>query len=339
MSQFISNNDNCENETNNIYDIKLDKYQTRGECYSAMSTIRPNTIVLRDCDGATKLSSVFLNGANYLNANVPDELLTNAYLYLSNKNKSDYAILRNIGEPNLSLSLDIGKNNLEGNFSIRTIENNIPTTNLTIKNNKIGINNSFPIESLDVNGNVLVSNNLIINGVIKTKLSEGVIFSNSNGDLFSGLINDSNIENYSITSNKLQDNISLSGIPTCESDETNLQSIANVQFVKSQIENKMIFLGYKIVHIITNDPIVFDFYLGVVEIERDIELPENKEDGYKVNIINKCGNTILIKSTEQMFNAMYSPYGSNEFILVNHRQISLIFIHSDLGNSWLFTHD
>lgn len=340
MKHSISNKDICENA--NIDDKKLDTIRTKGKvsnsATTATSSIHPHTIVLRDCDGATKLSSIFLKGADYLNKNVSSNLLTNAYLYLSNPTTTDYALLRNIGEPNLNLSLDFGKNNLDGNFNIRTIENNVPTTNLIIKNNKVGINNSNPIETLDVNGNLFVSDNLFINGIIKTKLSGGVVFSNSNGDLCDGLINSSHIENYSITSNKLQNNISLNGVPTCDTDENNFRSISNVQFVKKQIETMTETLKFKTFHIKTNNPILFNFDLGVVEIERDIELPLGKEDGYKVIIVNKSGNSILIKSAEQLFNSMYSPFGSNEFILVNNRQISLIYIQSDIGDSWLFTH-
>ena len=171
---------------------------------------RPNTIVLRDNDGASRLSSIILNGADYLHRHVNSSLLTNGLLYLTNKHYREYAILRNVDEDHLSLSLDIGQNNADGNFSIRTMQPNI-TTNVCIKNNKIGINHNEPVEMLDVSGNGIFSGSLTVGdtltvgsaltvgSTIKTSINEGVVFSSTTGELYSRKVNTVDISNSSIT--------------------------------------------------------------------------------------------------------------------------------------------
>jgi hypothetical protein len=159
MDHLITNNDIDDNA--NIADTKLSTIRTKkkvaNSATTATSSNKPNTIVLRDCDGAARLSSIILKSADYTNGCIDSSLLTNGYMYLTNKDYHDYALFRNIGLcDNLQLSLDIGQNNTNGNFSIRTIQSNTPTTNISVRNNKVGINTDNPLETLDVSGNLRI---------------------------------------------------------------------------------------------------------------------------------------------------------------------------------------
>jgi hypothetical protein len=123
---------------------------------SATSNSIPNTIMLRDSDSSTRLSSIILKGADFIKSSVAAELLTKGYIYFTNHENHQYALMRNLeeGECALNLSLDFGQNNLDGNFNIRTQQ----VTNLSVRNNKIGINTSDPQSTLDVNGSVRIRN-------------------------------------------------------------------------------------------------------------------------------------------------------------------------------------
>jgi len=140
---------------------------------SATSSSIPNTIVLRDSDSSTRLSSIILKGADFIKSSVAAELLTKGFIYFKNHHANhQYALMRNLeeGECALNLSLDFGQNNLDGNFNIRTEQ----VTNLSVRNNKIGINTSDPQSTLDVNGSVRVRNLTHV----------GPVYSNEFGELY-----------------------------------------------------------------------------------------------------------------------------------------------------------
>jgi len=336
MNNLITNKDISDHA--NIEDKKLNTIRSRNKvansATSATSSNRANTIVLRDSDGASRLSSVILKGADYTHKNVIPLLLTDGYIYLTNKEYRDYALFRNIDlSDNLQLSLDIGQNNHRGNFSIRTIECNKPTTNISVRNNKIGINTDNPLEILDVSGNLRIS------GSIKTTFSQGVMHSNSSGQLYSGLIFTNDISNNAITSDKLASDLLFTGIPTCVTDPSNNMSIANVSFVKSQIAKFPIPL-----HVTSfpdfNNPINFDYSVIVFEVSVNIVLPFNREEGYKCTLINKSNNDIVIHSPRDLlFNAFYSPEGSNQIIFEKNRQLNLLHIHSASSKSWFLSYN
>jgi len=323
---------------------------------------RPNTIVLRDNDGASRLSSIILSGADYLNKHVNSSLLTNGFLYLTNnKCGGEYAILRNLEEDHLNLSLDIGQNNANGNFSIRTIQPNNITTNVCIKNNKIGINNNNPAETLDVTGNGQFSGALNVGGAsnvgttltvgstIKTVISKGVVFSSTTGELYSGKVNTVDIADSSITSEKLGNNIQLTGTPTCNTDATVNLSIANVKYVNDLIDGVLQYIsinyliggggtGSGLQHISINNSSVF-VNNGKYVIDNSIDnvnLPTNVTEGFQLLFINKTNKTLIINSSDSLFNVLYSPYGSTEFFFENNRSIELIYIYNGTEKSWLF---
>lgn len=117
---------------------------------TATSQSIPNTIVMRDSDSGTRVSSIILKGADFIKSNVAPELLTNGFLYFTSQDNHHYAILRNT-ETNmceLNLSLEFGENNPNGNFSILTEQQ----TNFTVHNNRVGINKKVPEYTLDVDG-------------------------------------------------------------------------------------------------------------------------------------------------------------------------------------------
>ena len=304
---------------------------------------RPNTIVLRDNDGASRLSSIILNGADYLHKHVNSSLLTNGLLYLTNKHYREYAILRNVDDDHLSLSLDIGQNNAGGNFSIRTMQSDTITTNVCIKNNKIGINNNNPGEILDVSGNVNFSSALNVGGAlnvattltvgstIKTSISEGVVFSSSTGELYSGNIDVTNIIDNSITSEKLGNNLQFTGTPTCNTEPNVNLSIVNVKYLNDLIG--------VLQHISINDSSIFvNNGKYVIDDSTDnVILPANMIEGFQLSFINKTNKTLTINSSDSLFNVLYSPYGSTEFFFENNRRIELIYIYNGTEKSWLFT--
>ena len=141
---------------------------------SATSNSIPNTIMLRDSDSSTRLSSIILRGADFVKSCVAAELLTKGFIYFASKTNDQYAILRNLdnGPGELNLSLDFGENNSEGNFNIRTQG----TTNLSVKNNRVGINTANPQSTLDVNGSIR----------IRDLQDAGQIYSNELGQLYVG---------------------------------------------------------------------------------------------------------------------------------------------------------
>jgi hypothetical protein len=138
---------------------------------SATSNSIPNTIMLRDSDSSTRLSSIILRGADFVKSSVAAELLTKGFIYFASHTNNQYALLRNLdnGPGELNLSLDFGQNNSDGNFNIRTEQ----TTNFAVKNNQIGINTANPQSTLDVNGSIRIRN-----------LQAGQIYSNSLGELY-----------------------------------------------------------------------------------------------------------------------------------------------------------
>jgi hypothetical protein len=139
---------------------------------SATSNSVPNTIMLRDSDSSTRLSSIILRGADFVKSSVAAELLTKGFIYFASKTNDQYAILRNLdnGAGELNLSFDFGQNNSDGNFNIRTQE----TTNFSVKNNRVGINMANPQSTLDVNGSIR----------IRDFQNAGQIYSNELGQLY-----------------------------------------------------------------------------------------------------------------------------------------------------------
>ena len=139
---------------------------------SATSNSVPNTIMLRDSDSSTRLSSIILRGADFVKSSVAAELLTKGFIYFASQTNHQYALLRNLdnGPGELNLSLDFGQNNSDGNFNIRTEQ----TTNFSVKNNRVGINTPNPQSTLDVNGSIR----------IRDLQSAGQIYSNELGELY-----------------------------------------------------------------------------------------------------------------------------------------------------------
>lgn len=155
---------------------------------SATTFNHPNTIMLRDSEGASRVSSLIMKGTDFVK-DCSTSLLTKGYIYFSNShNKNNYALLRNseTNENHMHLSLDFGQNNQCGNFSIRTEQR----TNFIVKNNKVGINQPNPVATLDVSGTSLFSGTLTANGNIIANgsltinnLSQGPLYASSTGQL------------------------------------------------------------------------------------------------------------------------------------------------------------
>ena len=139
---------------------------------SATSNSVPNTIMLRDSDSSTRLSSIILRGADFIKSSVAAELLSKGFIYFASQTNNQYALFRNLdnGPGELNLSLDFGQNNSDGNFNIRTEG----TTNLSVKNNRVGINTPNPQSTLDVNGSIR----------IRDFQNAGQIYSNELGQLY-----------------------------------------------------------------------------------------------------------------------------------------------------------
>lgn len=156
---------------------------------TATSSNTPNTIMLRDSDGASRVSSLIMRGADFVKECVSSSFLTKGYIYFSSScHNKNYALLRNteINDSEIHLSLDFGQNNKCGNFSIRTQQQ----TNFIVKNNKVGINQPNPIATLDVSGTMIVGDTFIANGRIIvnstiniSSLSQGPIYVSSTGQL------------------------------------------------------------------------------------------------------------------------------------------------------------
>ena len=236
---------------------------------SATSYNHPNTIMLRDLDGASRVSSLIMRGVDFVKECVPSSLLTRGYIYFSTHNKN-YALLRNAetDDDEIHLSLDFGQNNTGGNFSIRTEQ----LTNFIVKNNRVGINQPNPVATLDVSGTLIVS----------SLCQVGPVFASSTGQL-------QTTNPFHIT-----------------------DASANVPFATNTI--------------------------FVLEISREINLPQNKYDGYVVSIINKCGESIDIVSSHTMFCAFYLPNGGTRFSLEPNRKIELTYCRTTLNPScsWVF---
>lgn len=157
---------------------------------SATSFNHPNTIMLRDADGASRVSSLIMKGADFVKDCVSSNTLTKVYLYFSNSSTSNnYALLRNSEtQENVHLSLDFGQNNKCGNFSIRTDQR----TNFIVRNNRIGINKSNPMATLDVSGSLITSGLFTANGpvIVNNTIQSsslapgGPIYANSVGQLY-----------------------------------------------------------------------------------------------------------------------------------------------------------
>lgn len=336
----ITNNDISDDA--NIEDIKLNTIHTKGKVSNSATTAsvsnHSNTIVLRDNDGATKLASIFFTGANYLHKNIASSLLKNIFLYFTNKERHHYAVFRNLNDCGdaMNLSLDIGQNNSHGNFNIRTINNGLKTNNFCIKNNFIGINNKNPQHTLDVSGNVYISNNLNAYGTITTSLNKGIVGVTSAGVLINKLIETTDLSDNIITSSKLDTNLNLQGFPTCNTNSLNPNSIVNVNFLMDLISSFP--NSSTITHIYDNTQFIyFNFSTYVLECSIDVHLPTYKGDGYNVTFINKSGSDILFISTEQLFNILYSPNGDLEIVVPNNCQIRLTYVRTLTSNSWCFT--
>lgn len=158
---------------------------------SATSFNHPNTIMLRDSEGASRVSSLIMKGTDFVkDCAASSAILTKGYLYFSNAtNNNNYALLRNAetNENHMHLSLDFGQNNKCGNFSIRTEQR----TNFMVRNNRVGINKPNPVATLDISGTVissgiLTSNGpLIVNNTVQiSSLSQGgLVYATSTGQL------------------------------------------------------------------------------------------------------------------------------------------------------------
>jgi len=231
---------------------------------TATSYNHPNTIMLRDLDGASRVSSLIMRGSDFVKECVSSSLLTRGYIYFSNSRNKKYALLRNDDDDNLSL--DFGQNNECGNFSIRTQQQ----TNFTVKNNRVGINQANPISTLDVSGTIIVSS-----------LSQ------------SGPI-------YATTAGQLQTVRPFHIVDTS----------ANIPFITHS--------------------------MFVLDISREIILPQNMYDGFTVSIINKCGESVDIVSSHPMFSAFYLPNGGTRFSLEPNRKIELTYTSSGSSCSWIF---
>lgn len=335
----ITNNDISDHA--HIEDSKLNTIQTKGKVSNSATTAcvssHPNTIVLRDNDGATKIASIFYNGANYLHRTISSSLLKNVFTYFTTKDRKDYAVFRNLNDchDSMNLSLDIGQNNQHGNFNIRTIDGNKKTTNFCIKNNNIGINNKNPLHTLDVSGNVFISNNIDISGNIITSLNQGVVGVTNAGVLINKNIETVDLTDNCVTTSKLASNIELQGLPTCNTTEYNPKSIVNVNFLMNLISS--ISNANTIIHIYDNtQSIFFNYNTYVLECDIEVHLPTYKSDGFNVTFINKSNVEISIASSEKLFNMLYAPNGEYEINVPNNCQIHLTYVRTLLNNSWSF---
>ena len=237
---------------------------------TATSYSHPNTIMLRDLDGASRVSSLIMRGSDFVKECVSSSLLTKGYIYFSNSRNKKYALLRNDDngndDDNIHLSLDFGQNNECGNFSIRTQQQ----TNFTVKNNRVGINQANPISTLDVSGTMIVSS-----------LSQsGPIYATITGQL-------QTIRPFHI-----------------------VDASANIPFTTHT--------------------------MFVLDISREITLPQNMYDGFTVFITNKCGVSVDIVSSHRMFSAFYLPTGGTCFSLEPNRKIELTYTSSSSSSSWGF---
>ena len=234
---------------------------------SATSYNHPNTIMLRDLDGASRVSSLIMRGVDFVKECVSSSLLTRGYIYFSTLNKN-YALLRNAetDDDEIHLSLDFGQNNTGGNFSIRTEQ----LTNFIVKNNRVGINQTNPIATLDVSGTLIV------------------------GSL-------------------------------CQGGQIVASSTGQLQTVKP----------FHIMDVSVNIPFATNT-MFVLEISREINLPQNMYDGYTVSIINKCGESVDIVSSHTMFCALYLPIGGSSFSLEPNRKIELTYCYCSSLYSWVF---
>lgn len=239
---------------------------------SATSNSIPNTIMLRDSDSSTRLSSIILRGADFVKSSVAAELLTKGFIYFASHTNQQYALLRNLdnGAGELNLSLDFGQNNSDGNFNIRTEQ----TTNFSVKNNRVGINTPDPQSTLDVNGSIR----------IRDLQDAGQIYSNELGELY---------------------------------------------VVQPQPT-----LPYHITDPSAN--ILFDRPVIIFEVDIDVMLPTNKNDGYMVSLVNKSNGPIYIRSTEHMYNDLYLPMGGFLFVLDENRKIDAFYTKTNRGSSWSF---
>ena len=353
----ITNRDISEHA--NIEDTKLNTIKTKGKVSNCATTAtvhsHPNTIVLRDNDGASRLTSVVFTGANYLHKHVNSSLLTNGFIYLTNKHHTNYAMFRNINqycikdatagndcckddedaapEPDvINLSLDIGQNNPNGNFNIRTIVSDTITNNFCIKNNNIGINTDNPLYTLDVSGGLHVSNGLKLDGTLQLDLKKGIVATNEIGELYSKVIETSDLSDNLITTPKLGPDLQFTGFPTCNTNPFDPTSIVNVELLMTLFNSIT-----SICHIYTKtQEINFDYARYVIECEMSINLPTSKKDGSIMTFINKSNANVIFKTIEPMYNILYSPNGMFEFFVPNHRQIHMTYIKSLNGNSWMF---
>ena len=152
---------------------------------TATSFNYPNTIMLRDADGASRVSSLIMKGADCVKECIAggNLILTNGYIYFANNSNSNYALLRNLetNESRMHLSLDFGKNNKCGNFSIRTEQR----TNFIVKNNKIGINQPNPVATLDISGSVIASGIFTANGPMIVNNTLQITNLNQGGAIYS----------------------------------------------------------------------------------------------------------------------------------------------------------
>ena len=242
---------------------------------SATSNSVPNTIMLRDSDSSTRLSSIILRGADFIKSTVAAELLSKGFIYFASQTNNQYALFRNLdnGPGELNLSLDFGQNNSDGNFNIRTEQ----TTNFSVKNNRVGINTPNPQSTLDVNGSIRIRD-----------LQAGQIYSNELGQLY----------------------VVQATPPTQPTPPYHItDASANILFDKSLI---------------------------IFEVDIDVMLPTNKNDGYTVTLVNKSDGPIYIRSTEYMYNDLYLPTGGFLFVLDENRKIDAIYTKTSRGSSWAF---
>jgi len=103
-----------------------------------------------------KGSCALLNGVSL---SIKDTIYKNNYLYLSTKDNSNYAILRNINDSK-KMNLALYLNKEDSKFNVQCSENIV----LTIQKDKVGINNVNPSTNLDVVGSGIFSKNLSVKG-------------------------------------------------------------------------------------------------------------------------------------------------------------------------------
>jgi len=200
-------------------------------------------------------------------------------------------------ECELHLSLDFGQNNKCGNFSIRTEQQ----TNFIIKNNKIGINQTNPIATLDVSGSIVASGSIIANGPLILNNTLNVSVLSQGGPV------------YATTTGQLY-------IPSANQQQpTNMvpfhiiDSSAAIPFATSSV--------------------------FIAKVGLDITLPPTNSitDGYSISIVNKANTSVAIISANNMFNEFYLPNGGTEFHLSANRKIELTFWQTVDGvDSWIF---